>query len=262
MTRESCTVRSSTRRSSSSWARRSLKLFGTARCLDRPQFALDALRLILFYRNHGYVAATVDTLVTPSGAHRVEIDFRITEGAPVTIAELFIEGLDVVPEKNRMLAGIPTARGAPFDKYAMEESRDSLSRRLHNGGYPDAEVFVGYDTHVAAHTATVRFAVQPGRRAMVGPLRIVVTPRDGAQRALDDNAVRRVTGIADGDLFSEERLERAKRSLLQTEAYDQVSVRTDTAANRDDGGRIGVTIDLAEGYMHSTRAAVGSRVVL
>lgn len=241
----------------SSWARRSLKLFGTARCLDRPQFALDALRLILFYRNHGYVAATVDTLVTPSGAHRVEIEFRITEGTPVVISELFIEGLDAVREKDRVLAGISTARGAPFDKYAMEESRDSLLRRLHNDGYPDAEVFVGFDTHVAAHTATVRFAVQPGRRALVGPLRILVKPREGATRALDDNAVRRVTGIADGDLFSEERLERAKRSLLQTEAYDQVSVRTDTGASREENGRIGVTLDLAEGFMHSTRAAVG-----
>lgn len=241
----------------SSWSRRSLKFFGTMRCLDRPQFALDALRLILFYRNHGYVAATVDTLVTPSGAHRVEIEFKISEGTPVLISDLIIEGLDGVDVRDRLLAGLATFRGAPFDKYAMEETRDSLSRRLRNGGYPDAEVFVGFDTHAAAHTATVRFSVQPGRRAVVGPLRIVVTPRDGATRALDDNAVRRVTGIAAGDLYSEERLERAKRALLQTEAYDQVSVRTDTGANRDDGGQIGVTLDLAEGYMHSVRAAVG-----
>ena len=241
----------------SSWARRKLRVFGKARCLDRSQFALDALRLILFYRNHGYVAATVDTLVTPVGAKQVAIDFRIMEGAPVLISDMVIEGLDAVESRDALLAGLASARGQPFDKYAMQESRDSLSRRLRNGGYPAAEVFVGYDTHAAAHTATVRFVVQSGRRVNVGPLRIVVTPRAGAPQGLDNRAVRRVSGIADGDLYSEERLERAKRSLYQTEAYDQVSVRTDTAGASVDSGRVGVTLDLAEGFMRAASAAVG-----
>ena len=241
----------------SSLMRRTLRIFGARRCLDRTQFALDALRLALFYRNHGYVAATVDTLVTPAGPDRVTIDFRITEETPVLISDLVIDGLDGVAARNQLLAGLATARGAPFDKYAMEESRDSLSRRLHNTGYPDAEVFVGYDTHVAAHTATVRFSVQPGRHAMVGPLRIEVKPREGAKRALGDAAVRRVAGIAEGDAYSEERLEQAKRALYQTQAYDQVSVRPDSVRGSADAGRLGVTVDLVEGYMHSSRPAIG-----
>jgi outer membrane protein assembly factor BamA len=72
--------------------------------------------------------------------------------------------------------------------------------------------------------------------------------------------VRRVAGIVDGDVYSEERLERAKRALYQTGAYDQVAVRTDTGATRGEGapsGRIGVTLDLAEGYMWSGRDAIG-----
>lgn len=241
----------------SSWSRRKLRFFGTARCLDRPQFALDAVRLLLFYRNHGYVAASVDTSVTAAGARRVAIGFRIAEGLPVLISELVLEGLEGVDVGERVRAGLATARGAPFDKYAMEESRDSLSRRLRNSGYPDAEVFVGFDTHAAAHTAAVRFTVLPGRRAVVGPLRVSVTPREGAKRGLDDRAVRRVAGIADGDLYSAERLERAKRALYQTDAYDQVSVRTDTTSEGAEAGRIGVTLDLAEGFMRTARAAVG-----
>lgn len=241
----------------SSWARRNLKGFGTRRCLDRPQFALDALRLVRFYRNHGYVAATVDTSVVPTGDGRVAIEFRVHEGAPVLISELLIEGLDALEHREQLLEGLATARGAPFDKYAMEESRDSLSRRLRNTGYPDAEVFVGYDTHVAAHTATVRFTVQAGRQARLGPVRIVVTPHEGRPRGLNDAAVGRVAGFGDGDLYSEERLERAKRALYQTEAYDQVSVRTDTLSVRADSSRIGVTVDLAEGFMRTARGGVG-----
>lgn len=243
----------------STWARRRLRFFGTRRCLDRIQFALDVVRLQVFYRNHGYVAASIDTLVTVRDSARVAILFTVREGAAVRIADLVIEGLDAMDTQERavLLDALPTARGATFDKYAMEESRDSLARRLRNSGYPDAEVFVGYDTHVAAHTATVRFGVQPGRRMQIGPVRIAVTPHPGGARGIDDRSVRRVSGLDDGDLYSEERLERAKRALYQTEAYDQVSVRTDSAVSRADSTRLGVTLDLAEGYMHTARAAAG-----
>ena len=241
----------------SSWLRRTTGRLGARRCLDHQQFALDALRLVLFYRNHGYVAATVDTLVAPAGRGRVAVEFRVTEGAPIRISDLIVEGLDDVPERAAVTAGLAVARGTPFDKYAIEEARDSLSRRLRNRGYPDAEVFVGYDTRVAAHEASVRLTVQPGRRVTVGPLRIAVTPRPGTARGIGDATVRRVSGLADGDLYSEERLEQAKRALYQTEAYDQVSVRPDTGAVRGDSANVGVTLDLAEGYMRTARAAFG-----
>ncbi len=88
-------------------------------------------------------------------------------------------------------------------------------------------------------------------------MRVVVTPREGAKRGLNDGPVLRVAGIADGDVYSEERLERAKRSLYQTEAYDQVAVRTDSTATNGDSARLGVTLDLVEGYMRVARVAAG-----
>ena len=241
---------------SSRW-RRALRFFGQRRCLDRPQFALDAVRLRLFYRNHGYVAATVDTQVVAAGTGRVRVLFAIAEGAPVTVSELIIEGTDSIIGRDALLARLALQRGSPFDKYAIEESRDSLSRRLRNSGYPDAEVFVGYDTHAAAHTATVRFSVQPGPRVLLGPVTVDARPREGAKRGLTDVAVARVAGITEGDVYSEERLERAKRALYQTEAFDQVAVLTDPTTARGDTSRVGVTLSVVEGYMRLGRTAAG-----
>lgn len=241
----------------SSLLRRTFGFPGGRRCLDRQQFALDAVRLLLFYRNHGYVAATVDTTVTRVAESQVAVRFTIAEGRPVRVATLAIDGLDSVPDRERVTAGLAIHAGGNFDKYALEASRDTLSRRLRNAGYPDAEVFVGYDTHVAEHTATVRLTVQTGRRVVLGPVRVAVTPRDGAPRALDDAFVRRVAGVTDGDLYSEARLERAKRALYQSEAYDLVSVSTDSAPAPGDPPRLGVTFDLTEGYMRVARAAAG-----
>jgi outer membrane protein insertion porin family/translocation and assembly module TamA len=241
----------------SSFLRRRFRLFGQRRCLDRAQFALDAVRLVVFYRNHGYVAATVDTAVTPAGTGRVAIQFTIHEGAPVLVSDLVVDGTDAVEGRDRLLAGLRVARGAPFDKYAIEEARDSIARRLRNTGYPEAEVYVGYDTHVASHTATVRFGVHAGPRVRLQPVRVAVTPRQGAPRGINDASVRSVAGIAAGDVYSEQRLERAKRSLYQTQAYDQVAVRTDSAVASGDSATLGVTLDLAEGFMRVGRVAAG-----
>ena len=243
----------------SSWTRRHIRMFGTRRCLDSQEFALDAIRLRLFYRNHGYVAATVDTTVTPAGTDRVAIQFTIREGTPMLVSELILDGVGGLVERDAFTRNLPIARGEPFDKYAIEEARDSLGRRLRNSGYPDAEVFVGYDTHISDHTATVRLDVNPGTRVRLGPVRVVVTPREGVKRGLNDGPVLRVADIDDGGLYSEVRLERAKRALYQTEAYDQVAVRTDSAAvpMGGDSARLGVTLDLVEGYMRVARAAAG-----
>lgn len=242
----------------SSFWRRKVRVFGQRRCLDRAQFELDVVRLRFFYRTHGYVAATVDTIVTPAGRDRVAIEFIVVEGAPVVVSELIIEGTGAIEGRDALLRGLAIRQGGPFDKYAIDETTDSLSRRLRNSGYPDAEVFVGYDTRVAQKTATVRLTVDAGPRMRIGPVSVKVTARDSlAKRGLSDGAVRRVAGIVDGDLYSEERLERAKRALYQTGAYDQVAVRTDTGATRGNDGRIGVTLDVAEGYMHSGRRGVG-----
>ncbi|MDA1080207.1 MAG: BamA/TamA family outer membrane protein [Gemmatimonadetes bacterium] len=241
----------------SSWARRTFRIGGRRNCLDRLQFALDAVRLRLFYRNHGYVGAEVDTVVAPAGADRVRVQFTIVEGEPMVVSDLIIAGLDTIEERGEFLRDLPVTLGGPFDRYAIEEARDTLIRRMRNRGYPDAEVFVGFDTRTEANTATVRLGVQPGTQVRLGPVRVVVTPREGSNRGIGDGPVRRVAGIRDGELYSEQRLERAKRALYQTEAYDQVAVRTDSVTVRGDTARMGVTVDLVEGYMRVARGAVG-----
>ncbi len=241
----------------SSWARRYFSVLGKRRCLDREQFSLDVLRLRLFYHNHGYASASVDTLVRPMGNDQVAITFRIHEGEPVRVSALVVSDVDSLPGSGQLLRRLAITLGGPFDKYAIEETRDTLVRRLRNLGYPDAAVFVGYDTRTAARTAAVRFAVQPGPRVRLGPVRIAVKPRAGAPQGISDAAVVSVAGIADGDLYSEERLERAKRLLYQTEAYDQVVIQADSSTAGGDPSRRGVTIGLTEGYMHVVRAAGG-----
>jgi outer membrane protein assembly factor BamA len=240
----------------SSYLRRTIRFLGTRRCLDRQALPLDRLRLIIWYRNHGYSSVTVDTIVTPLSAGKVAVRFSINEGAPTIIDSLGFTGVDSVPERAALLKALPTRQGKPFDTYALDSTRELLTQRLHNGGYPDAEVLINSDTRPAARRASVQFAVTTGMRMHLGAVAVKVEPRSGAKRVMSDAAVRQVAALSEGDLYSQKELERAKRALYQTEAFSRVAVTPDSTRTQGDS-TVPVTLGLTEGFMHSAKYGVG-----
>lgn len=238
----------------SSFLRRLFRFGGTRRCLDRREFPADRLRLIVWYRNHGFADATVDTVVTPLSRNRIEVRFAITEGAPVLVDTVRFEGMDAVPERVALLRGLPTQVGGRFDRYANRATKDTLARRLRDGGYPEAEAFLGYDLRTEARRATVVFSVVPGPRRRIGAVRLERAGRGGTPPQVTEAAVRRLAGLEPGQLYREKDLERAKRTLYQAEAFTQVEVQPGAA--REDST---LTVDVAvtEGFMRSARLGGG-----
>ncbi len=244
----------------SSWWQRTIRLggFGTRRCFESDTLAHDRLRLIIWYRNHGYASVTVDTVVARLSPSRLTVRFSINEGPPTIVDSLAITGLDSVPEQERaaVLKGLPSRKGQPFDKYANDTTRAMMTERLHNGGYPDAEVLINSDTRLAARRASVEFAVSTGARMHLGAIVLKVDPRPGATRAVMDKTIRQVASLNEGDLYSQEALERAKRVLYQTQAFTRVGVTPDSTRTKGDS-LVPVTLQLTEGYMHQAHAGVG-----
>ena len=241
----------------SSWTRRHLRFLGARHCIDRTQFPLDVLRLLIWYRNHGYASVAVDTVVMPVGKEQIAVRFSVREGAPTIVDSLAFDGLGREPDRASLLHGVPTTLGGNFDKYANEVTRDTLTQRLHNGGYPDAEVFVGYDTRTAPRRASVTFTVALGPRVRLGEIVVHANPqRPGATRLVSDAVVREVATVQTGDQYSEERLERAKRALYQTELFTHVSVVADSALVAGDS-TVRVSLDVTEGLARSARLGGG-----
>ena len=114
---------------------------------------------------------------------------------------------------------MPTRRGGWFDRYANAATRDTITRRLRDNGYPDAETYLGYDLRRDERKATVLFTVFPGPRRRIGRVQLTQLGRDGGEPQVRERAVRRLTGLAEGDLYRERLLERAKRTLYQSEAF-------------------------------------------
>ena len=239
----------------STWMRRTLHLFGTRYCLDRAEFPRDVVRLIVFYRNHGYMDVAVDTVVTHLGPQRVAVRFAITEGQPTRVSSLGITGLDAVPLRASIERALPLRVGGAFDRPALAAARDTLARRLRNAGYPDANVLVNYETDVEHRQAAVTFAALPGTRSRIGAVQVQVIPLH-ARPVLDTAVVRRLTGLSTGSWYRQQDLERAKRALYASQLFQQVSVEPDTGSvHRDSTVTVGVKV--AEGPMQSARVGGG-----
>ncbi|MDQ8153213.1 MAG: BamA/TamA family outer membrane protein [Gemmatimonadota bacterium] len=239
----------------STWARRTFKVFGTRYCLDPAEFPRDVIRLVVFYRNHGYLDVSVDTVVTRVGPARVAVRFAISEGQPTRVGSLAITGLDAVPMRAAIERALPLRVGGAFDRPALGATRDSLALRLRNAGYPDADVLVNYETDADRRQAAVTFAAVAGPRTRLRGVHVQV--RADAGRAVVDTAVvRRLTGLAVGDWYRQFDLERAKRTLYATQLFNQVSVEPDTGGARADS-TIGVQVQVAEGAMRNARVGGG-----
>ncbi|HEX9219987.1 MAG TPA: BamA/TamA family outer membrane protein, partial [Gemmatimonadaceae bacterium] len=238
----------------SAWARRYLHLpFTVKHCLDRNELPNDRARLIIFYRRRGYPRVTVDTVVKTLAPGAVEVRFNINEGPPMILRSFVVRGLDSVPEKGRIVRGLPVREGGRFDRFAIDAAADTVRQRLHNNGYPRGEAVNRFIVNDSALSAWDTLYVTPGPRTRIGAIKINVTPLAGKKQQIPTRVVRRIMSLDSGRLFREDEIVDAQRALYQTEAYQHVSITPDSGADT----LITLYTNLAEAPMHAARVGAG-----
>ncbi len=241
----------------SGWARRVFHLPFTERhCLDPVELPNDRARLIIFYRLHGYPRVMVDTSLRALGRREVEVKFAIREGVPAVLRTFVVNGLASVQSADRITRDLAPRAGGRFDRIAIAAASDTIARRLRNAGYPLvtlANRFVYSDSLLAAWDT---LTVNPGPLTKIGKLAISVVPQTGKRQQIPDAVVRRLMGLSPGDLYRENEIITAQRTLYQTEAYEHVSILPDTARSSADS-LIDLDVSLAEASMHAARLGAG-----
>ena len=242
---------------SSWWARVPLVRWiglGEKRYFDELEFRRDVVRLMLLYRQSGYMGAVIDTVVrrTPHDAY---ILFLIHEGEPVRVTRLDIKGLEGIFDVARLKRDLPLQVGDPFNRFLMQASADTIVTRLHNNGYPYADVLRNFDSEAGLLKAEVALDVQPGRHMRVGEVVI------HGLHDVDTGTVRRVTSVRPGQTFHQDALYRTQRDLYGMGVFSSVNVvledslppqTTDPADTT-----VRVLVQVAEGPRHQVRLGLG-----
>jgi outer membrane protein assembly complex protein YaeT len=246
---------------SSAWARYAIVRWlglGEKRYFNEVEFRRDVVRLILLYRQSGYMNAVVDTSVRRT-ARDVYATFQIHEGDPVRVVRLDVRGLDGIFDVERLKRELPLQVGDPFNRFLMQASADTIVGRLRNNGFPYAEVLRNFDSEAGILKAEVELDAQPGPRMRIGEVII------RGLRKVDTSTVRRVMSVRPGNTFKQEALYQTQRDLYGMGVFNSVSVvlldsvAPQQAVQRDSTVR--ALIQVQEGPAHQVRLGAGYATV-
>src|SRR5216117_288758 len=116
--------------SNSSWFARAFPIrllgLGEKRFFSELEFRRDVVRLLLLYRQSGYMNAVVDTIVRREGGD-VYVTFRVYEGEPVRLTKLAIVGVDSILDVAALKRALPLQDGGPFNRMLFQASADTIA---------------------------------------------------------------------------------------------------------------------------------------
>jgi outer membrane protein assembly complex protein YaeT len=225
---------------------------GAKRYFDEQEFRRDVVRLGVLYKRTGYADVAIDTLVRRE-PQNVFVTFRIKEGEPIRVTSLAVTGLDSIQERGRRLAlqDLPLRQGDPFNRFAMQASADSITRRLRDHGFPSARVFSSFASDKEADTASVTLDVDPGGRAVIGPVRVV-----GATR-VDSSLVRKLLVSRTGRRYSQEELFQSQRNLYESDLFRFATVNIDSTNFQPGADSVPLVVQVNEGKRRRIRGGIG-----
>ena len=240
----------------SSWFARAFLLrglgLGEKRYFDEQEFRRDVVRLDVFYRRSGYPHVQIDTAVRRT-TQNTYITFKMVEGEPTRVTTLTVTGLDSLAEKVRTetLVDLPLRQGDPFNRYVMQVTADTITRRLRDRGYPSARVFSSFETNKDANTAGVAMAAEPGHRAVIGAVTV-----DGVKR-VEPNLVRKLLVSRPGRLYSQDELFQSQRNLYGSDLFRFATVGVDSASFKPDADSVPILVQVNEAKRHRIRSGIG-----
>ncbi|MGH7468481.1 MAG: BamA/OMP85 family outer membrane protein [Longimicrobiales bacterium] len=213
----------------------------------------DVFRLISFYKDRGYREARVK-LETRTEANLLHATFRITEGDPVRVVTVGLSNLEQADSASqlqlrRMVGRLPLRAGDPLSKVAYQAARDTLTTRLQNLGYKNAEVFPRYRIpRDSARVAHMVFDLIPGGRMYFG------APDVRGNEKVETRVIRRMLAFRAGDVYSQEAILRSQRNLFGLDMFRTIDIRTDIDAA---GDTIAPLVTVQEGPLTRVRTGLG-----
>ena len=241
--------------SSSSWAARIWPIralgFGEKRYFNALEFRRDVVRLLLLYRQSGYMSAVVDTTVRRTGRD-IFITFRIHEGDPVRVARLQLKGVAGILDTAALRRALPLHLGDPFNRFLLQASADTIVARLRNSGYPYADVLRNFDSEAGILRAEVELEALPGPRMRLGDVRI-----EGLAE-VDTATVRRLLTVRRGEWFRQNDLYRSQRDLYGMGVFRSANlVLVDSIPPPGGDSTVRVLVQVQEGSQHRVRFGLG-----
>ena len=185
----------------------------------------DVESLRSFYLDRGYLKFNINSSQVSVSPDRqgVYILVRITEGAQYTVSGYTVSG-QLVLSKQKLLSMIDLKKGQVFSRKSVMVINKKIVAALGEKGYANADVNVQPRFNEKNKSVYLNFRIVPGARVYIRHITF-----SGNYRT-NDATLRRENPLFEGGLFSTNKVQNSKRSLLLLPYLSNVNVTTTPVA--------------------------------
>lgn len=206
--------------------------------LQRQKLDQDVERILSLYNDHGYIQARVegyDTAVDRDRA-RVTVTFSLVEGPQYRVDQVRIQGVSVFPEEEvRRLIRIKS--GDVYSRSRLREAVRAIADLYSTIGRAAVDVVPRSEPFPATATVNLIFDIAEGPEVYVERINISGNTRS------QDKILRREIPMAEGDLFTLQKLQRARQRLINLGYFEKVDITTQPGKDKT---RIIVNVEVTE----------------
>jgi outer membrane protein insertion porin family len=205
--------------------------------VQRQRLEEDIERILALYNDHGYVQARVEShdIAVDRDRARVTVTIDVVEGPQYRVGEIKITGVTLLPE-SEVRRQLKFKSGDVFSRTTLRESGRQIGDLYSTIGRASADV-VPRTEMVAGNHVAVSFEITEGPEVYVERINIAGNVRS------EDKILRREIPMVEGDLFTLQKLQRARQRLVNLGYFEAVNVTTQPGTDRT---RIIVNVDVTE----------------
>jgi outer membrane protein insertion porin family len=206
--------------------------------VQRQKLDEDVERIVQLYNDFGYIQARVessDTQIDRANARAI-IRIVVVEGPQFRMGGVDVTGTNVLPveEIRRRILLKP---GDVFSRSMLRDSIKEITDLYSTIGRASAEVNPNVVQDLAERKISITFEITEGPEVFVERINISGNTRS------EEKILRREIPMAEGDLFTSQKLARAKQKLVNLNYFEKVTATTIPGSSKD---RIVVNIDVTE----------------
>jgi outer membrane protein insertion porin family len=206
--------------------------------VQRQRLDDDVDRIVQLYNDHGYVQARVEKSEIDVDREKARATVRIVvvEGPQFKVGGVDVTGNSLLPQEE-LRKRIQLRSGDVFSRSKLRDSVTGVTDLYSAIGRASADVSPNTMQDTPNRLVNVVFEVTEGPETYVERINISGNTRS------EEKILRREIPMAEGDLFTSQKLTRAKQRLTNLNYFDKVEAKTTPGSAKD---KIVVNIDVTE----------------
>ena len=195
--------------------------------VQRQKLETDIERILALYNDYGFIQVRVestDVAVDRENA-RVTITIGVVEGPQFRVGEVRFNGITLLPEKE-VRRQVKFRSGDPFSRTQLRDSVRAIADLYSTIGRASADVNPRTDQTATGNLMDVTFEITEGPEVYIERINISGNTRS------QDKVLRRELPMQEGELFTLQKLQRARQRLVNLGYFENVVATTQPGSDK------------------------------